>query len=426
MEQTTGSKPKNETHETFWGKYKTYLYIAGGYLFFLVIVLNISNFITIPENDKFLESILAFAGGILTLGLTFAKEKVNEFLLKETEKTEKEEKRKEDIERDKAKSEQERKLKLYEQKLKISEEFLKTLEEIVKDNIVSTERNNPNEDELKKYLFLISKLRIYFSQSSVELILKNCGFLIQAINDSKNRKLDYSTVGDALFSISVILKEELDHLSDEKDSYNSKSPETPEKPEERNSIVGALKDFIGTLAESSDYESADDKSIKTWHVNIGESSGLKPEEQYRCWDDMKKFNFWSAGGGERYALGAQKLKVDDTIYAYISKKGYVGKGVVKEKAVLVGAFKFKDNTKNADLTKDDFKSEDFLKHLKDTTFLGFHDEKIGEYAVRVEWKESRDRDKAFYNEDLKISPLTICSMFSKNRPILEKEFKEKK
>ncbi|MBK9564147.1 MAG: hypothetical protein IPO37_02770 [Saprospiraceae bacterium] len=107
---------------------------------------------------------------------------------------------------------------------------------------------------------------------------------------------------------------------------------------------------------------------------------MKPENQYRCWDDMKKFGFWSAGGGKRYVDGTKKLEEGDTIYAYISGKGYVGKGTVRGKAKIVDEF-FKENN----IVTSQLISKLFKEHIEDKNFEDFHNEDIGEYAVKVEW-----------------------------------------
>ncbi|HNI87095.1 MAG TPA: hypothetical protein PKX55_03000, partial [Leptospiraceae bacterium] len=119
---------------------------------------------------------------------------------------------------------------------------------------------------------------------------------------------------------------------------------------------------------------------------------------------------------KRYADGTKKLKEGDTIYAYLSGKGYIARGDVKEKAKLVRDF-FSGKDKNKIISKS------FLEHLNDKSFEGFHNADIGEYAVKVEWNF---KNPPVTNSDLHISPMTICKMNQANLAILEREFQTKK
>jgi hypothetical protein len=70
-----------------------------------------------------------------------------------------------------------------------------------------------------------------------------------------------------------------------------------------------------------------------WFMNTGDGSN-----EGRSWEDCKKYGFMLAGGGEKWIRDAQKLKVGDKLFAYLSGHGYVGFGVVTAEAVPMKDF----------------------------------------------------------------------------------------
>jgi hypothetical protein len=70
-----------------------------------------------------------------------------------------------------------------------------------------------------------------------------------------------------------------------------------------------------------------------WFMNTGDGSN-----EGRSWEDCKKYGFMLAGGGEKWIRDAQKLKVGDKLFAYLSGHGYVGLGVVTAEAVPMKDF----------------------------------------------------------------------------------------
>lgn len=70
-----------------------------------------------------------------------------------------------------------------------------------------------------------------------------------------------------------------------------------------------------------------------WFMNTGDESN-----EGRSWEDCRKYGFMLAGGGEKWIRDAQKLKVGDKLFAYLSGHGYVGLGVVTAEAVPMKDF----------------------------------------------------------------------------------------
>lgn len=364
------------------------------YLLFLVVGFNVVNYFS-PENSKSLENILTISGVIFTGVLAFIKERENE-----------------------------QSSKLYVEKIQSCQDFFKILEEIIADNVIKP--SDLDKDEMKKIFFAISKLRMHFEEEKTFHIIENCTDIVESLGEiKKNETTGHAKLVQALLGIAKIFKEDLQGLdiSDKKENLDVGKNIAQGIGELVGALLNGNPEFNNATKddESSKIKNNENVSLPVWHVNVGEESGIKLDNQYRCWEDMKNFGFWSAGGGKRYADGVKKLKKDDIIYAYISRQGYVAKGIVDiETPILIGEF-FEQNEIKEKLKTVSIKSNSFKTHLYDKTFEGFHDENIGEYAVKVKWELTKD-GKPFYDSDLKISPLTICSMNPSNLDKLEKIF----
>ena len=62
------------------------------------------------------------------------------------------------------------------------------------------------------------------------------------------------------------------------------------------------------------------------------------DKNTRSWDDCRKYGCMLAGGGERWINLPKKLKIGDKLFAYKTKFGYTGFGVVVAEAVPFNAF----------------------------------------------------------------------------------------
>lgn len=60
--------------------------------------------------------------------------------------------------------------------------------------------------------------------------------------------------------------------------------------------------------------------------------------EYRSWDDMRRYGFISAGGGEFYSKRLQQLSVGDKVFVFDKGKGYIGYGVITHEAMPAAEF----------------------------------------------------------------------------------------
>ena len=74
-----------------------------------------------------------------------------------------------------------------------------------------------------------------------------------------------------------------------------------------------------------------------YYVNVGEGD-------HRCWEDCHKYGFISAGQNKKWSDPIRTFEIGDVVCAYLKGKGYVGVGIVEQKAVRVNDFKIENKT----------------------------------------------------------------------------------
>jgi hypothetical protein len=143
-----------------------------------------------------------------------------------------------------------------------------------------------------------------------------------------------------------------------------------------------------------------------YYVNVGEGP-------HRNWDDCKRYGFLSAGQGKRFSDPLKSLQPGDIVVAYLKTHGFVGVGIVQQKAVHVDEFKFKGKS-----IRDLSMVEPFI--------IDNCDNEKAEFLLKVNWKKSFDRTEAKWkpNSGLFTSQLIKASLQGQPRTLeyLEKEF----
>ncbi len=120
-----------------------------------------------------------------------------------------------------------------------------------------------------------------------------------------------------------------------------------------------------------------------YFFNVGEGP-------HRTWVDCRKYGFLSAGQGKIWGEQTQALREGDVVVAYLSKKGYVGVGVVIEEAVMAKYFRVSG------------KRLEQLNLVCKRMMENASDPEKAEYPVRVEWKASCDASEAKWARNRKL------------------------
>lgn len=146
------------------------------------------------------------------------------------------------------------------------------------------------------------------------------------------------------------------------------------------------------LMDQQEVEERSENRTKTpwtglWYVNVGDG-------WHRSWEDMRRYGFLAAGGGQVYSAPLRKLNVDDHFFAYQKKAGYVGFGRVTKPAVMAKDFRV-NGTALTDLKL----QQPNLAHDKDNP-------ETAEYVIGVDWlktypmADAKTFDGAFANQNV--------------------------
>lgn len=143
-----------------------------------------------------------------------------------------------------------------------------------------------------------------------------------------------------------------------------------------------------------------------YYINVGEGPN-------RNWDDCRRFGFLSAEQGKQWSEPMKSLSIGDTVVAYLKGKGYVGIGIVKEKAVSASHFRH------------NHKALHDLKLVEPGILKNYNNENA-EFLVKVKWLKSFPREEAKWQsrKGLFTSQQIVTRLGNQLKTIkfLEKEF----
>lgn len=126
-------------------------------------------------------------------------------------------------------------------------------------------------------------------------------------------------------------------------------------------------------------------------INVGENidSGYK-------WADYRRYGFICAGGGPRYRSLMEQFNEGDTVYAYVSKFGYVGIGTVDKRAVPFRQAVLADGRRLAEV---DLEGE----------YNDSEDDNLCDWIALVDWKYTVGKEQAVRQQP--ITPATACKIY---------------
>ena len=164
--------------------------------------------------------------------------------------------------------------------------------------------------------------------------------------------------------------------------------------------VVALVDRLDELM--ADAEAVTDGSTPTpqwngrdFYVTIGD----------RSWEDARRYGFISAGGGEFWTKPLERLFAGARVFLYkpYPVKGYVGVGIVKEKARPVTEFEVEVDGERLPILDASLAEPDKVRHDAD-------DPDLREHLVRIEWVETRPLEEAAWRTGLFTNQIPVCKL----------------
>ena len=137
-----------------------------------------------------------------------------------------------------------------------------------------------------------------------------------------------------------------------------------------------------------------------WFVNVGDGPNRK-------WEDNVKYHYIGAGQGSKYSDPLKKLEVGDSIFAYMKGKGYVGFGIVSEKAQMVKDFIVDKSGKT--LLDVSLNAPDISDNRDNPEF--------SEWAVKVDWRKTFDREDARFFKGIFANQNIVCKL--RHKPTID-------
>lgn len=128
-----------------------------------------------------------------------------------------------------------------------------------------------------------------------------------------------------------------------------------------------------------------------WYVNAGDGES-------RAWEDMRRYGFIAAGGGETWSAPLSRLSVGDSIVVYQKGAGYVGYGKVASLPVMARDFETGDGPILALPL-----SQPNLAHDRD-------DPDVAEYLVGVDWVKTLPIADAIRFEGMFANQNIVCKL----------------
>jgi len=159
-------------------------------------------------------------------------------------------------------------------------------------------------------------------------------------------------------------------------------------------------EFIGRswLKDPEDNENKNPKiRNQNWTGFYFVNTGITDENE-RKWDYNLRYQFISAGGGNRYINAIKKLKKGDKIFALIKQNGYVGYGIVEEEAVIVKEYVF-----NGKKMIDDLPDNHTWKLQKDPS--------KDEWVVKINWIKTFNENNAKWFKGAFANQNVVCKLY---------------
>jgi predicted transport protein len=162
----------------------------------------------------------------------------------------------------------------------------------------------------------------------------------------------------------------------------------------------ALVDRLDELMTDAEAVTDGSKPTSQWngrdfYVTIGD----------RSWEDAERYGFVSAGGGPFWTKPLERLFPGARVFLYKPwpVQGYVGVGIVKEKARPVAEFEVKVNGQKQSILEAPLAEPEKVAHDADNP-------ELCEALVRVEWLATRPLDERVWQTGLFTNQMPACRL----------------
>jgi len=129
------------------------------------------------------------------------------------------------------------------------------------------------------------------------------------------------------------------------------------------------------------------------------------DDNYRSWEDAKKYGFVSAGGGKWYSGTLSLLTPGSRVFVCIPKSGYVGVGEVVDTVTPVDEFQVEVEEKQMSILDAPTKAPELDHHVGDREQC--------EYFVGVNWIKAIPSSEAIWEKGMFANQNSACKLRNK-------------
>jgi hypothetical protein len=137
---------------------------------------------------------------------------------------------------------------------------------------------------------------------------------------------------------------------------------------------------------------------RDWYASLGVG-------EHRNWSDCQKFGFISAGQGKWYSNTLHHLPPGGRVFVCVPKNGYVGVGIVREKAVRVRDFIVDIDGVKKPILEADLAAPNMVENADN--------EELSEYLVRIEWIETVPLEQPIWEKGMFANQNSACKLRNK-------------
>ncbi|MEA3349315.1 MAG: endonuclease NucS [Chloroflexota bacterium] len=137
---------------------------------------------------------------------------------------------------------------------------------------------------------------------------------------------------------------------------------------------------------------------RDWYASLGVG-------ELRNWSDCQKYGFISAGQGKWYSNTLHHLPPGARVFVCVPKNGYVGVGIVKEKAVRVRDFVVEIDGEEKPILELALEAPNMAKNAEN--------EELSEYLVRMEWVRTVPLEQTIWEKGMFANQNSACKLRNK-------------
>jgi hypothetical protein len=150
------------------------------------------------------------------------------------------------------------------------------------------------------------------------------------------------------------------------------------------------------LLDQAEVEERTERKVRPpWSGYYFVNAGLGDD---RSWNDMKRYGFVGASGGDFYTKRLDQLAVGDKIFAFQKGQGYIGYGVVQSEKMIASAFQ----TPNGPLFDQPLEQPGLKKNANDPV--------VAEYVVGIDWQKTFQPQEAKWFKGAFANQNIVCKL----------------